>query len=241
MTHAGGDIITGEKLSTGVNIFATNGGSDSIIGTQGNDFVQYFGSYNLNLARVGRFYCVGNDGNDTIGYNPHHPAGTALSCVSVIDNQSGATIYGGLGDDEISGTTRVGAYEGIGRNPPSIEADFLDGGDGNDTVSGGDGYDTLIGGRGGDIFVISRSPEFPTIRDFNASEGDKLRAYSGLPTPEQVGFGISDNFTNDVAHYHLNTTSGALWFDPDGRAGAQTASQIAVLLGVSSLSSSSFI
>ena len=66
---------------------------------------------------------------------------------------------GGKGDDSLSG--------GEGD-------DSLIGGEGNDILIGGIGDNLYRGGKGRDIFKIAASGA-NSIKDFNASEGDKIR------------------------------------------------------------------
>ena len=52
--------------------------------------------------------------------------------------------------------------------------DRLFGGAGRDSLSGGVGNDILSGGSGSDIFIFGRNGGRDTIRDFDATAGDKI-------------------------------------------------------------------
>ncbi|MDB5580911.1 MAG: Hemolysin-type calcium-binding region, partial [Bradyrhizobium sp.] len=68
-----------------------------------------------------------------------------------------ATILGTSNSDTITPTfVSAGVTGGI----PSGAADFISGGDGNDTINGGGGADTSFGGNGNDyIFAVLGTPE----------------------------------------------------------------------------------
>ncbi len=92
----------------------------------------------------------------------------------MITSQLADVIFGQAGDDDITAGGGNDTIFGGGADDDSI-----DGGDGNDTINGGTGRDDLTGGKGADIFKYYLANEstvagFDRIRDFNASEGDKI-------------------------------------------------------------------
>lgn len=72
-----------------------------------------------------------------------------------IANNTGLTVNGGAGDDELTGT----AYN-----------DKLSGGVGDDTLIGGKGNDTLTGGKGADTFVFKSKEGVDVITDASADD-----------------------------------------------------------------------
>src|SRR5262245_34150077 len=117
----------------------------------------------------------GTPGNDQVGDPDEHKS---------------QTVYGGKGDDIVTGGTGVDAlYGGSGNDTinGNNAGDTIYGGSGNDTISGGNGVDTIIGGwgidtinggLGSDIFVYlsvadSHGGQFDTISGFT-SPGDQI-------------------------------------------------------------------
>jgi VCBS repeat-containing protein len=107
---------------------------------------------------------------------PPPPAGAIVGTTGddiLITAELADIIYGEAGDDEItSGGGADTVFGGLGR-------DTIDGGTGNDIISGGADRDDLTGGAGADIFRYYLATEssvatFDRIRDFNASEGDRI-------------------------------------------------------------------
>ncbi|MGO4840683.1 calcium-binding protein, partial [Rhizobiaceae sp. 2RAB30] len=119
------------------------------------------------------------------------------------------TLFGSIGNDVLSG--------GIGN-------DFHSGGAGSDTIITGTGIDTIIFntalGAGNIDFVSDFSPVFDTIQLEN-SVFTALAAGPLAASAFRIGSsaGILD-FTDRIIY---NSTTGALFYDPDGFGGvAQT-------------------
>jgi trimeric autotransporter adhesin len=141
-------------------------------------------------------------------------------------------------DNVMSGSFQV-QLEGLDGN------DTLQGSAWSDTLNGGADRDTLTGGSGADTFVFDNDiDEDDTLTDF-ASGMDKLRL-DGMTFTE---IGASGNFAPNDARFSANstgsaadtsdriiynTTSGQLWYDPDGT-GAETAWLFAMLEGAPAL------
>lgn len=82
-----------------------------------------------------------------------------------------------LQNDAFLAAIRRGGDEGDNNLAGTDARDLLIGFGGNDVLSGGKGEDTLYGGAGGDIFLFDTASVFDgidTIRDFSASEGDRV-------------------------------------------------------------------
>lgn len=225
------DEINCTSLRANSVVFATNGGIDKVIGSPMNDAILYFGNDGTSdLIRTGRFFCAGGKGNDIIGFNPFRPSSVLLDCVRVNDATSGASINGGDGDDEISGTTRRSSYLGYAAPTSFVpEADILMGGAGNDTIRGGDGFDQIAGGIGSDTFILDNSQEYPTIKDFSKGDGDRF-IHNGAVIAN-LSASSSDTFAVDAANYHFNTSSRLLWYDSDGSQGSTPPIVLARILG----------
>jgi VCBS repeat-containing protein len=164
----------------------------------------------------------------------------------VLNGTSGAdVIYGQAGDDQINAGDGADAIFG------GIDDDDISGGAGNDTINGGSGRDDMFGNAGADIFRFYLASEsfltgLDTIRDFTASQGDKLDL--SLIDANTV-LGGNNDFTLGGAAFtgvageliQGATASGYLvQGDVNGDAIADFAIEVR-LAGVSSLSASDFI
>jgi Ca2+-binding RTX toxin-like protein len=149
--------------------------------------------------------------------------------------------YSYTGTDNFSGSGLAGndtVFGGIGN-------DSLSGGDGNDILVGGFGNDTLIGGSGIDKFTFNSPTDgIDTISDFKVGEGDQIMvSASGFGGGLGVGnlpssqFTIGSSAANAGDRFIYNSSTGALFFDPDGN-GSQGQVQLAVLSSNPALTSS---
>jgi Ca2+-binding RTX toxin-like protein len=199
------------------------GGSDTILGEEGNDRI--FGD--------GRPAACQNpdpeaeDENDAIfggiGNDYINGEGSLWWYYGFggdyIDGEDGRDrISGDDGDDEIHGGAGNDRLDGGGGNDSLYGEegndvlyggdgdDFLDGGDGNDTLDGGPGTDHLIGGGGDDIFYLrpgqaGDGPE-PEIVECTQNPGETgrvllLRA-GGLGFPRGTPSGTFTNTTVEI-------------------------------------------
>lgn len=84
-------------------------------------------------------------------YSPAEPDGvsTASGTIAYLQSaeqfQKGVSLYGGVGNDQIVGSTASDFIDGGDDN------DLLAGDDGNDVITGGSGNDRIAGGGGGDV------------------------------------------------------------------------------------------
>jgi Ca2+-binding RTX toxin-like protein len=162
----------------------------------------------------------------------------------------GDTVYGGDGNDVVSGG--IGNDYVYGENGDDIVNgghgnNNLFGGNGNDIliagedqdwVSGAEGNDTLIGGFGSDKFIFDTTLNSLTnvdvIVDF-ASGTDKIQLDHTIFGALNVGnLNLSDLLVssnpaaNSGEHIIYNSTTGGLSYDSDG-AGANSAVEFAVI------------
>jgi VCBS repeat-containing protein len=121
------------------------------------------------------------------------------------DTLSGSNIYGGNGDDTISGTNGNDVLEG-GAGKDTINGfsgdDVLIGGAGDDTLDGGDGNDILIGGGGNDTLM-------------GGSGDDILYAGPGNDTFEDTDGRGTFNGGTGADSYSVNVSQNTLIIDPD--------------------------
>ncbi|MDE1196035.1 MAG: Ig-like domain-containing protein [Pseudomonas sp.] len=197
--------IDPSKLATAILSTETliGPGNDSLIGGDGNDIL--FGdliSYNTlqGTAALKAFAA------DTLHVNVSTIDDKALhqflsSHVDEVSHLATASNTTGLadGNDTLLGGNGDDILFGQGGN------DILNGGNGNDILIGGKGNDTLTGGAGADTFAWkagdTNSGGFDVIKDFHASEGDKLDLSDLLQ-------GENGNDLNNLSKYLQITNDG---------------------------------
>lgn len=150
---------------------------------------------------------------------------------------------------------------------PGYSGDLLPGAygfGGKDTISGdyqyirgGGDNDSLTGGASANVFIFETPDKngIDLITNFNRSQGDRLQidlgsnysgsfsygqSFTGNGDSAQVGYSGTDTFSTAAERFHLNTSTGGLFFDADGNGGASAPNQIAVLAGLSDLQLSDF-
>ena len=154
----------------------------------------------------------GNTGSDTLiltkgsdAFFLHDAIGDFNSSLSVSDDAYGKkntdrlisieTINGGTGDDiidltspniSISTAMMINGEAGSDVIWASAGDDTLNGGEGNDVLFGGAGVDTLIGGSGSDTFEFEKASGNDVIKDYNLSQGDKLKFYLQAGDPNTI-------------------------------------------------------
>ena len=77
----------------------------------------------------------------------------------------------------------------------SSGADDLNGGDGDDILFGGAGIDNLTGGAGADTFEFENASGNDVIKDYNLSQGDKLKFYLQSGDPNSITLASSNTVT----------------------------------------------
>jgi Tol biopolymer transport system component/Ca2+-binding RTX toxin-like protein len=123
--------------------------------------------------------------------------------------------------------------------------DILIGGNGGDILVGDPSSARLIGGSGANQFTFNSPTDgIDTISDFKVGEGDQIMisasgfggglAVGNLPSSQ---FTIGSSATNASDRFIYNSSTGALFFDPDGN-GLQGQVQLAVLSSNPALTSS---
>ncbi len=242
----GNDTLTGgagaDKLLGGANddkfrIAGSDGAGDSILGGQGSDAIEVYGTAS---AVLGRFNAAAASVERWVG-NAKGLCGTAgadtLNFSALAAKTGLPFVDGRQGSDTLTGS-RFG--------------DDLRGGAGNDVLAGGLGRDVLTGGAGRDAFVFNTAPgsrsNNDTIKEF-AHGADRIHlenaiftalfAANNAPLPEarfHSGAGAHDG--DDRIIY--NSASGALIYDSNGDA-AGGAVQFATLPKGLAITSADFL
>lgn len=148
------------------------------------------------------------------------------------------TLFGEAGDDFLAGDGGDDQLDGGAGN------DLLFGGDGRDQLFGNQGRDVLVGGAGNDLLTGGEGIDFfqfastqegiDTILDFSATE-DTIRVLTGFNTQLPLGtlaktqFCLGASATAATHRFIYNSSTGALYFDPDGT-GNQAQVQMAQLV-----------
>ncbi|MFT6024077.1 MAG: Ca2+-binding RTX toxin-like protein [Ascidiaceihabitans sp.] len=163
----GNDTIDG---GIGNDTLQGAGGDDSIDGGVGDDSITGGGDNDTLIGGEGMDTLSGSSGNDSVdgGVGDDSVSGGIGDDTldggtgnDTIDGGDGSdSVLGGAGDDVIdtdSGSFQIDAgYPGLfpgeeGTAAAEDDRDFVDGGDGNDTIRTGDDRDTIIGGDGDDV------------------------------------------------------------------------------------------
>ena len=182
---AGDDTISaGDALSFDIfidsgagNDYVLNGGKNVVIilGDGDDDYHDYVGGENLTAD--------GGNGNDTIH-----------------SNHSNSSIYGGAGDDYISGS---GLLDGGAGDDYISGSGLLDGGSGNDTIYGGSNS-TIYGGTDNDYIKVSGNN---ISVDAGSDEGCDTVSNSGTSVTISTGAGM-DSIFNSASNVTIDTGVG---------------------------------
>ncbi len=124
-------------------------GSETIVGTAGNDFVHAGSGDDLVYLLSGNDFGNGGLGNDSVSGD----SGNDI----VVGGNGDDLLFGGFGQDTVSGGTGD---------------DRLTGDEGNDILSGGAGDDEVVGGSGDDVFRFQRGDGHDTLIDALTDEWD---------------------------------------------------------------------
>ncbi len=162
--------------------FAGGDGTDSVIGTSGNDVLFYSdakqpahaaANASVRLASI-EYFDLGA-GDDVLDMT--NPSGAYPTSFTAVAGEGKDALWGGLGDDTLDG--------GPG------DSDFL---------TGGPGTDRLTGGSGKDIFGFSRNFGADTITDFeNGQDNIRLKGFgAAYDTYAEVRAAIVQNGADAV-------------------------------------------
>ena len=231
------DTIVGDAQD---NIVQSFGGNDYINTGSGNDRI---------LAQNGSDTVEGGYGNDTVygGYDSDLIYG-GYGNDSLSGDNDNDTLDGGYGNDTLDGGYNFDSLTGgYGNDYLNGEYgnDYLNGGSGNDLLVGGTGPDTLTGGIGRDSFYFSSlSDGIDQITDFSVFD-DKISVRNvnfglSLGSISSSLFRIGSMANTSSQRFIYNSSTGALFFDPDG-SGSIAQTQFATLSRGLALTSANFV
>ena len=205
---AGADTITGAADSNVGCTIDGQGGADSIIGGQGDDYIYYYGKESFDPAA--------KQGIDTLhvmslkGDNTLNGADSIYGIdVVLLDNAAGAVNIGG---DTAQGhnmtlignafANKITGTDTSSDDPDGDGNDSLDGGAGNDTLSGRSGNDTLDGGEGADSMQGGAGNDLYVVDN----KGDKVveAASEGADSIQTYGVAIDLGKTHKNIEYVEN-------------------------------------
>ena len=176
----GDDLLSGEddedKLVGGA-------GDDTLLGHEGDDSLYGGAGADMLMGGGGADSLIGGDAEDWL-------AG-GLGDDSLIGDAGSDTLDGGAGNDVLDGRESVNAFP---------EVDFLNGGDGDDTLRLGAG-DYATGGEGADWFELTDlapGDAIANIADYNADEDALVVDFDPVLHPDpQLSLETAEN-TDDV-------------------------------------------
>ena len=224
------NVLTGNALANridggdGSDTLTGGGGADTLAGGAGDDVYILDDALDLVVESAGggvdtvQFLLSTTGATFTLGAEIENGTLVSAGLVNLAGNSLGNVLTGGGGSNLITG--------GGG-------ADTLSGGTGDDTLSGGTGADRLTGGAGYDVFRFDSLPDAGAdlITDFAAGV-DKIQlskaVFAGLAGAATGALGLSLFWSGaGVTAAHdaddrlvYDTTTGTLYYDPDGLGGA---------------------
>ena len=140
------------------------------------------------------------------------------------------TFHGGAGNDILGGGGKADTIDGKGGDDFILGGtgnDHLSGGAGKDNIHGGEGSDVLKGGAGPDMFVfdtalgsdnVDKIQDFKVGQDLIGLDSDIFSAIGGSLGQGEFTIGTKALDGND--HIIYNASTGALFYDEDGKGGA---------------------
>lgn len=212
-----------------------NAGLNKMTGTAFNDIIDGGGGIDRLAGGKGDDTYYVDDIKDRLVERSGEGTDTVYASTSFVMSK-GVEIMFLTGTGDLSGTGSLDGNTIEGNSGSNL----LDGGKGNDTLRGFGGSDVLMGGLGddsleggsaADVFRFKLTPRavdgFDTIVDFSSAEGDSIElakgAFRGLGkvlgpiTADQFWSGAGVDTVHDASDRILyNTTTGNLWYDPDG-------------------------
>ena len=224
-------------------IIGTNG-DDKLLGTKKDDLIRGQDGFDELAGNKGDDRLKGGDDYDFVNYYVETKGGGV-----VVDLASGKAT------DNWGDKDAVKQIEGV---YGSSFDDKLKGNDEGNLLAGANGNDKLTGRGGGDEFVFYDSANSATnhdiIKDFNSAEGDSIKftgAYKSLLTstvqgshtplaPTEFVANAGGAPTTNTQHIVYDTTTGNLFYDPDGIATSGDQQLIATLRGAPTLTATNF-
>jgi Ca2+-binding RTX toxin-like protein len=204
-------------------------GADSLAGGAGNDVYLVDDAGDQVTEGVGQ-------GTDSVNSSVTHTLAANVEHLTLTGALAGNGTGNGLANT-LTGNSAANTLTGLG------DSDRLVGNAGNDTLVGGTGNDTLNGGAGNDVFrfngALNATTNRDTISDFTPVD-DTIQLenaiFAALTTTGTLAAEAFYSNAGAVAAHDLtdriiyDTSTGALYYDPDGNAvGGVGAVQFATL------------
>ncbi|MCW2274718.1 Ca2+-binding RTX toxin-like protein [Rhodoblastus acidophilus] len=245
LSNAGatGVTLTGNEFA---NTLTGGSGIDKLYGGAGNDILSGLAGADAMEGGTGNdIYRVDNS-SDTVTEAARGGVDTVYASVSY-QLQSGQEVENLRANAGATGLTLVGndlnnaIYGGTG-------ADTLKGAGGTDGLAGGAGADSLTGGAGKDSFRFDTAlgaSNIDTVVDFTIADDSMLLASAIFTQAGPVGVLGADAFVIGAAALDAtdriiyNSTTGAMFYDPDGLGGL-AATQFATLSTSLAVTNTSF-
>ncbi len=187
-SYAGSGGITGTVTRVSSDIGLRTGDSGQSGFTVMTNSGTYSGdsSVDLTFTEIERLKVTGSDGDDVLVGTFDPSAGGVGGLGSTATLRGDDMLYGGLGNDLLIGNTGDdtlygGAGDDVisGQQNPFVDSEN-EGTPEVDTLYGGDGADLFVLGAGDTVFyrnfiISDSSPNRAVIKDFDASEGDRVQ------------------------------------------------------------------
>ena len=244
-------VINGTSSGNTLNGTAYNdqisglGGNDKLNGAAGNDWLDGGAGSDTMTGGTGDDTYVVNGSTDKIVENAGQGTDTVLSGVSW-------TLGSNLENLTLTGTSSLnGTGNALGNVlTGNSAANTLTGNGGDDWLYGKAGADTLWGNAGRDVFVFDMAPAsgIDRIRDFAVADdwiGISLQSFTGVSglageTLDASAFVRGSAAADAGDRFIYNSSTGALYYDPDGLGGTGQ-QQIATLSTGLSLTAGKFL
>ena len=222
--------ISGQSF--GLSLDCVAGSSSTIINSGqivgGNDSVYVFGSGSLTFRNTGSL-----DGSvyEESGISTTFTNAGAVQGDVTLGNAG--NIFNGRGGS-VDGTITGGS-----------SADTIVAGDDGETINGGAGHDKLYAGAGADTFAFTSysSPDYDHIAKFNVAQ-DTIQldstVFTHLAADTTPVFSIASAPTSATDLLYYNSSTGGLYYDPDGSGTKYHGYAVAVLDKGLALTASNF-
>jgi Ca2+-binding RTX toxin-like protein len=185
VTHEMGNNVEKIALTGTKSINATGNELDNtLIGNSGNNTLEGLGGNDYIVGGGGQDMVYGGAGNDRIGVLESYEWG-----------KKGHSLFGGAGDDSITGTKRD---------------DYLAGGDGKDVLSGGHGNDTYFIDEDDTIIEekYGGSDTIVTSMSFVLAEPIENLVLTGTSSVKGLGNSLDNSVTGNAGNNRLDGAAG---------------------------------
>jgi Ca2+-binding RTX toxin-like protein len=252
---SGNDLVQGSDVTT--DVMLGGGGNDTLLGFGGND--RFRGQQGDDLIDGGagddRVQYSGYGGTDTGSTDAVHVDlrlqgvpqfisvdqgwDTLVSIEQVRGSVFNDTLIGDDGSNFINGGLSAPFADGDDLIIGNGGDDNLSGSDGNDTLIGGAGTDNLSGNAGSDVFKYTDIGDgvfdVDSLNDLQVGAGGDIIDIQDLLVGFDPGNSNVTDFVNVIDNFD-GAGNSLLQADPDGKSGPAGFTDLAVLVGITSLS-----